>query len=242
MKERHLKLLTVILWLHVANFFVGSAIMAIVLKVEPGGTAHKWFVALWMLIGIALVVTTLSVASKANNKVKADVFFLGDLSFDTWRETFISTIETYGYKAFRSELDELDYSLSLFVQPQSRDPFSCIIIVKTHELSDTIIETVNDNITEHLKEYLNCNTIRTNVDMTSVFCVDKVSPALYGIVNGHMWQGLKQGRLVVGISFGGKRMYVGKFADGYGKWKYKKLREQFIAMAGLEGQEPISKN
>ncbi len=241
-KETKLKILSYILWLHLFNFFGGYVVMAYLLKVEPGGTVHKWFVALWMLIGIALVVTTLSVANKANGKVKADVFFLGVLSADAWNEAFVSSIESYGYREIHSDRDDIDYAFSLYAQEPSQNPLSCIVIVKTHELNESIIDRANDEITDPLRTYLNCKTIRTGVNMISVFCVDKVSSAFYGLVNRHMAQELKNGRLVAGISFGGNRLYLGNFGEGYGKSKYLKLREQFIAMAGLEGKEPIPKD
>lgn len=238
MRDKILKILSIITWLHLFNFLVGYIVMACLLKVEPGGTIHKWFVALWMLIGIALVISILLVAGK-DNKAKADIFYLGEQSFDEWIEAFVSTIAAYGYQLVHSVNDDPDYSFNLYIQEQSQEPLSCIIIVKTHELSDSIIDCVNDKITDPLRTYLNCKTIRTSVDMTVVFCVEKVTPAFYRLVNCHMAQGPKNGRLIVGISSGGKRIYVGSFKEGFGKQKYRKLRENFIAMARLEGQEPI---
>lgn len=241
MGKRTERLLTILPLVHLLLFFVGYGVMAF-LKVTPGGTVHKWFVILWMLIAMAWLIAIVYMSNRANDKVKPDVFYLGDLSYDTWKEKFDSTIKAYGYQIIHSAPEEPYYSFSMYIQAQSRDPLSCIIIVRTHELRDSIVDNVNNAITDLLKRYLDCKTIRTSVDVISVFCVDKVSPAFYGLVNCHMEQGLKNGRLVVGISFGGKRLYLGNFGDGFGKMKYQKLRKQFVVMAGLEGEEPLKVN
>ena len=60
------------------------------------------------------------------------------------------------------------------------------------------------------------------------------------MVNCSMEQGLKNGRLVAGISFGGKRVYVAKQVGGLYISKYKKLRKSLIQI--LELQEDKENN
>ncbi len=241
-KKHHiiLNILTVIMGIHLASIFAGYVIGLCFLKIDPDSAVHKWFFIWWCVAGVAWIVITNSVAAK-NNKVKADVFSLGDISFDTWTAEFASTLEAYGYQQVRFGKEGPDDTFSLYVQTQSKDPLSCIVITKTHELTEALMDSVNDWITEQLKEYLHCKTIRRSVDMTIVLCIEKLSSAFNDLVNRHMEQRFKLGRLVVGITFGGKRVYVGNFKEGYGKWKYQELRERFLRLAGLEGQEPITR-
>lgn len=78
--------------------------------------------------------------------------------------------------------------------------------------------------------------------MISVFCVDRVSPAFYKLVNTNMQQGIKNGRLVAGVSFGGKQIYIAKQSVDIFPQKYKELRNQFLGIAGLKDEDSLSKN
>ncbi len=242
MKKRTEKVLSLIITiLYLLSFPVGVAILGIVFKVDPKGAELKWFAAIWALIGVALLAILSYVMKKARESVKADVFPLGDITFDSWRQALVSAIENRGYKEFYSELDGTNYSLSMYIYPQSRDPLAVITVIKTDALRESICESEADKETDLVKEYLNCRTIRNSINEIKIYCVDKISPYFHTLLDSHMWQDYKLGRLVVGISLDERRIYVGNFADGYGIWLYKKLREQFIAMAGLEGKEPLSK-
>ena len=205
-----------------------------------GDTVEKIFLTSTFILG-AFACITLSFVGVSSKKVTADRFSCVFENYDVWEEHLLKSAALFCYQPFREEKLARG-KLVLCINDLQNDPLSCISIIRTPQISDDLSEQANDRITDLLKEYLHCNTIRSSVDMISIFCVDKVSPAFYSLVNDHMVQGHKNGRLVAGISFGRKRIYIGNFGDGYGKRKYQKLREQFIVMAGLEGQKPISRN
>lgn len=205
-----------------------------------GDTVEKFFLASIFILG-AFACITLSFVGLSSKKVKADRFSCAFEDYDVWEEHLLKSAALFCYQPYREE-KLAEGKLVLCINNLQNDPISCISIIRTRQLSDDLSEQANDRITDLLKEYLHCNTIRSSVDMISIFCVDRVSPAFYSLVDGHMVQGFKNGRLVAGISFGGKQIYIGNFTDGYGKRKYQKLHQQFIAMAGLEGQKPISRN
>lgn len=109
----------------------------------------------------------------------------------------------------------------------------CFAIVRISELSDEIIKNANDSITEILTEYYSGKKITDTVNMISVFCVDRITTSFQKLVNGNIQQGFKNGRLPVGISFGGKQIYIAKQKDGYAIAHYKKLRKEFLDVMQL---------
>lgn len=52
--------------------------------------------------------------------------------------------------------------------------------------------------------------------------------------NGNLQQGLKNGRFIVGVSFGGKNIYMARQKDGFAITKYKRLRLEFIDIMNLQ--------
>lgn len=69
--------------------------------------------------------------------------------------------------------------------------------------------------------------------MISVFCVDRITPAFQKLVNSNVQQGLKNSRLPVGVSLGGKNIYIARQKDGFAITKYKRLRKEFIDIMHL---------
>ena len=70
--------------------------------------------------------------------------------------------------------------------------------------------------------------------MISVFCVDRITPDFQKLVNSNVQQGLKNVRLPIGVSFGGKNIYIAKQKDGFAITKYKRLRKEFIDIINLQ--------
>ena len=62
--------------------------------------------------------------------------------------------------------------------------------------------------------------------MISFFCVDRVTPKFYALVNKSPLEDCKVRYLPVGISFGGKMAYIAN-PKRHQKW-YKRLREEVL--------------
>ena len=111
-------------------------------------------------------------------------------------------------------------------------------VIRVSELTDELTEAADDAITDILTGESGRDVITAYVNMISVFCVDRITPPFRSMVNCSMEQGLKNGRLVAGISFGGKRVYVAKQVGGLFIAKYKKLRKRLHQILNLyAGQE-----
>ena len=70
--------------------------------------------------------------------------------------------------------------------------------------------------------------------MISVVCVDRITPDFQKLVNSNVQQGFKNGRLPVGVSFGGKNIYIARQKDGFAITKHKRLRREFIDIMDLQ--------
>ena len=110
----------------------------------------------------------------------------------------------------------------------------CFTIIRVPELSEEIIDIAENKITEILTENYGKKIFFYYVDMITMFCVDHITPSFKEIVNSNMQQGIKNGRMVAGISFDGKYIYIANQKDGYAIAKYKKLRKKFIKIMNLK--------
>ena len=111
---------------------------------------------------------------------------------------------------------------------------ACFTIIRVPELSDELLDSANESITNILNKYYGCKTITDTINMISVFCVDRITPAFQKLVNNNVQQGFKNGRLPVGVSLGGKNIYIAKQKDGFAITKYKRLRREFIDIMDLQ--------
>ena len=125
-------------------------------------------------------------------------------------------------------------TLVTYIKPNGLWKENCITLVRVAELKDEILDFANDAITESLKAYYGKEQITDTVDMVMIVCVDRITPTFQKFVNNNIQQGFKNGRLPVGISFGGKSIYIAKQKDGYAIAKYKKLRREFLKVMQIQ--------
>ena len=114
---------------------------------------------------------------------------------------------------------------------------TAFVIVRVPELTDEILELSNRKLTDFFTRYYGTDQITDWISVITVVCVDRITPSFQKLVNNNIQQGFKNFRLPVGISFGGKTIYISKQKDGYAITKYKKLRKEFLRMVGLPVQK-----
>ena len=122
----------------------------------------------------------------------------------------------------------------VYLKPPKKWILACFTIIRVPELSDELLDSANKSITNVLKEYYGVETITDTINMISVFCVDRITPTFQKLVNSTVQQGYKNGRLPVGISLGGKNIYIAKQKDGFAITKYKRLRREFTDIMDLQ--------
>ena len=128
----------------------------------------------------------------------------------------------------------LDGEVTLYLRKPKYWTLACFAIIRVPELSDELLVIANDSITNILKSFYGREVITDTINMISVFCVDRITPDFRKLVNCNLQQGFKNGRLNVGVSFGGRSIYIAKQEGGFAILKYKQLRREFIDIMDLQ--------
>lgn len=122
----------------------------------------------------------------------------------------------------------------IFTRKHKLSELDLFTVIRTPELQKDFMDDVaNDAVTEFLQGYYQKGQITDSINMMAFVCVDRVSPAFYEFINTPLEQGIKNGRLLAGASFGGKILYIGRQEDGFAIAKYKRLRREFLRVVGV---------
>ena len=190
--------------------------------------------------GIMVIILLPLFGKKKSKPVKADVFVSPYRSYEELSQFLSGALATNGYHLVKTSTLEPEGAVSVYADMLKGSEWNCVSVIRVPELTEEWTEAANDAITDILTGESGQATIYAYVNMISIFCVDRITPAFRSLVNSNMEQGLKNGRLVAGISFGGKRVYVAKQVGGLYISKYKKLRKSLIQI--LELQEDKENN
>lgn len=164
--------------------------------------------------------------------VKAEKMILPFESYDEVKAFLEKSLQRKGYSRQKPLPILTNGEVIVYAKASKLCVLDCFAIIRIPELSEEILEVANDNITEILTEYYG-GRITDTVNMTSVFCVDRITPSFQNLVDSNLEQGVKNGRLVVGISFGGKKIYIARQTDGFAIYRYKQLRKKLFEIMEL---------
>lgn len=164
--------------------------------------------------------------------VKAEKMISPFESYDEVKAFLEKSLQRKGYSRQKPLSILTNGEVIVYAKASKLWVLDCFAIIRIPELSEEILEVANDNITEILTEYYG-GRITDTVNMTSVFCVDRITPSFQNLVDSNLEQGVKNGRLVVGISFGGKKIYIARQTDGFAIYRYKQLRKKLFEIMEL---------
>lgn len=164
----------------------------------------------------------------------------------TKAEKFLLPIENYSemqnfidgalieeYQRLHTQYLKDNSPITLYIKERKLFEWDCFVIVYVSDLTDEIMNEADELITEMLIQYNKGQELTNTVNMISVICVDRITPTFQKLVNGNIQQELKIRRLPVGISFGGKKIYIAKQKDGFAISQYKRLRKHFLKIMQL---------
>ena len=182
-----------------------------------------------------LVIILLAVFGGMKPKpVKAEVFASPFASYEEFSRVLSGALRENGYSPVKTVVPEPESTVTVYADTLQGGEWNCVSILRVPELTEEWTEAANDAITDILTGESGQATIYAYVNMISIFCVDRITPAFRSMVNSNMEQGFKNGRLVVGVSFGGKRIYVARQVGGMFIVKYKKLRRELARILELQ--------
>lgn len=166
--------------------------------------------------------------------VKAEVFASPYASYEEFSRILSGALGENGYSPVKTVVPEPESTVTVYADTLQGGEWNCVSVLRVPELMEEWTEAANDAITDILTGESGQATIYAYVNMISIFCVDRITPAFRSMVNSNMEQGFKNGRLVVGVSFGGKRIYVARQVGGLFIVKYKKLRRELARILELQ--------
>lgn len=166
--------------------------------------------------------------------VKAEVFASPYASYEEFSRILSGALGENGYSPVKTVVPEPESTVTVYADTLQGGEWNCVSVLRVPELTEEWTEAANDAITDILTGESGQATIYAYVNMISIFCVDRITPAFRSMVNSNMEQGFKNGRLVVGVSFGGKRIYVARQVGGLFIVKYKKLRRELARILELQ--------
>lgn len=185
-------------------------------------------------VGILFMILLPIFGGLKQKPVKAEKAPLAFASYNEFLNFLQMRLSQYGYQFQKNVPILSDGDVTVYLRTPKNWTLACFTIIRVPELSDELLDSANESITSILNAYYGCETITDTINMISVFCVDRITPDFQKLVNSNVQQGFKNGRLPVGVSFGGKTIYIAKQKDGFAITKYKRLRREFIDIMDLQ--------
>lgn len=236
-KEHILNIIIAVGMVSIVTLFPGCLLLYFVF---PDTLGTIMYIALFtgFAMGFLLMVLLPLFGGMKPKPVKAEVFASPFASYEEFSRVLSGALGENGYSPVKTAVPEPESTVTVYADTLQGGEWNCVSILRVPELTEEWTEAANDAITDILTGESGQATIYAYVNMISIFCVDRITPTFRKMVNCNMEQGLKNGRLVAGISFGGKKIYVAKQSGGLFIAKYKKLRKRLHQILNLyAGQE-----
>ena len=234
-KELILKTLLVIGMVLLFMLFPGCIFLSMLIpSPEAVNTVLNIIIFAFFGVGILFMVLLPIFGRLRQKPVKAEKASLAFATYNEFMDFTHKRLLQKGYKMQKNVFCSPNGKITLYLRQQKNRTLECFAIIRVPELSDELLDNANESITDILNEYYGSETITDTINMISVFCVDRITPAFHKLVNGNLQQVLKNGRFIVGVSFGGKNIYMARQKDGFAITKYKRLRLEFIDIMNLQ--------
>ena len=193
----------------------------------------------FFVIGVLFVVLMFVFGGLKQKQTKADKFPLRHKNYDDFEQFLLETLLNKGYLEYCPAESSMNEMLKVYIRTLKIWQIDCVTIIHIKELTDETIQIINDSITKIMLQYYGRNMITETINMISFFCVERITPSFRKLINGNLQQGIKNGRLNVGVSFGGKQMYIANQIDGFAINRYKRLRKQLFEIIKQSPKQKI---
>lgn len=234
-KDLILKTLLVIGMILLFMFFPGGIIISFLVPDQKTfDVIYKTIFFTMLGVGILFMILLPIFGGLRQKPVKAEKVPLEFAFYNEFLDYLQKRLLQKEYQMQKSIPISPDGDVTVYFRHPKSWALSCFTIIRAPELSDELLDDANAGITSILTECYDGETITDTINMISVFCVDRITPAFQKLVNSNVQQGLKNGRLPVGISFGGKNIYIAKQKGGFAVAKYKRLRRELIDIMNLQ--------
>ncbi|MEZ3421935.1 MAG: hypothetical protein K1V95_08495 [Eubacterium sp.] len=206
----------------------------------PEPFTSLWIADFMLCAFFTILFVVLTRVMKIENKpIKPDKFPLLFNNFNDLQGYLFKKISLKLYEQQPEVLFGENGKTTVFIKSGGLWKIDCIALICVKEITNEILENANDSITKSLYHYYGKEKITDTVSMISIICVDRITPAFNKLLNSNVEQGVKNFRLPIGISFGGKQIYIPKQKDGFAIAQYRKLRKEFMQIMNLTKEQCI---
>lgn len=213
----------------IVGFVFGAGIFPGVLFSEAFGIdGEKWFTGFtiaFLLDGGALMIL-LPILGLKQKQVKPQKLSIDFSEFSEVVTYFMQILPKYQYENAQTySANNIEWFIFTRKKFLSLD---CFLVIHTDILTDNALSEMNQIFNNFLCAYYHNNIITDYVSVTSLVCVNRVSPSFYKFVNCENQNSFKETNFHAGISFGGKTLYLQNIKDGLVISKSKKLQNELL--------------
>ncbi len=227
-KEKILKILLIIGMTLLITIFPGSILLSILMDEKIFSVVFNIILFAFFVVGMCVVILLPVFGGLKQTIVRAKKNPITFISYNEFLDFLQKRLFQNKYEIQKTISILSNGEVIVYLKRQKNRTLTYFTIIRVPQLSEKILETANESITNTFNELYSCKTITDSVNMISVFCVDRVSTTFQKLVNSNVQQGFKNGRFLVGVSFGGKNMYIANQKGGFAIAKYKQLRKEFM--------------
>ena len=167
-------------------------------------------------------------------KTKAEIYKTKITTFSDFLNQAEDVLNSNGYlKAEVRILEECE--VYLYANRARRFKLDFFMIIKFNELTEETLDKSNATYEDCVESYCGekiCDILR-HITVTSIVCVDRVNKEFRGLMNTNIEQDFGIGRLITGLTFGRKYLYIAQQKSGFAILKYKKYRKKFLSLFGF---------
>ena len=202
---------------------------------------EKMWICLWIITlmsGVVMMVTltTTDLDAKPTPPENMPIKFC---DYNTFLVNLHDTLVSLNYIKLDTSANCSSVSVELYINT-SNCKRNCYALIRLPELKEENVQHAEETITRMMKESKSSKRLMWAVNMTSIFCVDRITPTFKKLLNDGVQQEYNKGRLLVGISFGGKKAYIAKPKGSFAFIRYKQLRKAFIGIIQGQGNGSVS--
>lgn len=230
----------IMMWISIFMFSFGVAIMSFFIPTSVVEIIQIVFVVLGILF-LCLYLLILFMGGKyleegfGPKRLEADKYSIKFKDYDKLHEFLIKKCDEYGYKLCESSNLEGNKSIE-FYKRNKMDHFECISIFRVSELDKETIDLISKLHDKFTDEYLNNSFKNFYGCFITILIVDRKTEAFDYLINSEYTDEYKIVHVPVGISLGGKNMYISKM-KGMTYRFYKKAKKEFLEMMEIEEQK-----
>jgi hypothetical protein len=209
-------------------FGVMTCIFAFILEGLEEGTAQYNFynVSTMILVGVCFILAIIMYIMMTKIKItpkniSSHKLIINSENYEQFETMLIEQLNNNGFSDIINIPNGLGCSMK-YVYKTTFNTLQIIMLLRVEELS----ENIQDNYYQCFGEFIQNNhadNISKDFEIIHCVCVDRITPSFKSYIEKHVEQPYGRYHLPVGVSFGGRTVYIAPQKGGFFEVKYHEL-------------------